>query len=63
MSDAVPPPKRFYQGASIVPSGNRYSVMLDDRPVKTRSGHPLSAPTKELGVEIAREWNSQKNVI
>jgi chaperone required for assembly of F1-ATPase len=50
--------KRFYERATI---GKRapYSVLLDDRGVKTPAGGTLAAPSAALAQAIAAEWNAQ----
>jgi chaperone required for assembly of F1-ATPase len=42
-----------------VPSAGGVAILLDARPVKTPSRHPLLVPTEELAEAIAAEWNGQ----
>jgi chaperone required for assembly of F1-ATPase len=50
--------KRFYQHA-LVGQGDPHPVLLDQRGVKTPSGHTLAAPSVALAQAIAAEWNAQ----
>jgi chaperone required for assembly of F1-ATPase len=50
--------KRFYQNATVG-KGAPYSLLLDDRVVKTPAGNMLAAPTAPLAEIIAAEWNTQ----
>jgi chaperone required for assembly of F1-ATPase len=55
--------KRFYAHAGIVESPGGLAVTLDDRPVRTPSGRPLVAPTREIADAIVTEWDAQQNFI
>lgn len=70
--DARPKPKRFYKTVSIVKSEGiveseggapGYTLMLDDRPVKTPLKHPLLIQAKPLAEAVAKEWDDQREVI
>jgi chaperone required for assembly of F1-ATPase len=50
--------KRFYERATAG-KGAPYSLLLDDRVVKTPAGNMLAAPTAPLAETIAAEWNAQ----
>jgi chaperone required for assembly of F1-ATPase len=56
-------PKRFYKQATVVPETSGYAVRLDDKPVRTPAGRVLAAPTAELALALAAEWNAQRDVI
>jgi len=55
--------RRFWEKASVAPSGARFSVRLDDRPVRTPAKAPLVVPTRELASSIAAEWDAQSGKI
>jgi chaperone required for assembly of F1-ATPase len=55
--------KRFYEQAGVTPSGDRFEVTLDGKPVRTPARRPLAAPTRELAQAIADEWQAQNDVI
>lgn len=48
--------KRFWTAARGVPEGNRWSVRLDDKPLRTPERALLSVPTQALANAIAAEW-------
>ena len=50
--------KRFYKTAAVEERAP-YSILLDDRGVKTPAGGTLAAPGPELAAAIAAEWNEQ----
>lgn len=52
--------KRFYERAH---AGDDFSVLLDNKPVKTPARKPLAAPNRALAEAIAFEWNQQTDVI
>ncbi|KAK6913029.1 ATP12, ATP synthase F1-assembly protein [Dillenia turbinata] len=53
--------KRFYKQVSTreADDGNRWTVMLDYRTLKTPSKRPLKLPTPSLAKAIAAEWEYQ----
>ena len=55
--------KRFYTHAGVVESPGGFAITLDDRPVRTPSGRPLAAPTREIADAIAAEWEAQQEFI
>src|SRR5712675_1936308 len=55
--------KRFYASAGVVESPNGFAITLDDKPVRTPSGRPLVAPTREIADVIFAEWDAQKETI
>jgi len=52
-------PKRFYKDVAVKDDGNRASIMLDGRPVRTPGKALLSVPSKALAQAIADEWRAQ----
>lgn len=54
--------KRFYQRAHVGEAAP-YSILLDDRPVKTPAGNGLALPTRALGEAVAAEWEQQQERI
>ena len=55
--------KRFYQGAGVEQSEDRFAVLLDGKPVLTPARKPLTAPTAPLARLIAEEWDAQAKEI
>ncbi len=55
--------KRFYESAGVVEESGVFAVTLDGKPVRTPARHSLAAPTRELAMAIAAEWNAQAEVI
>jgi chaperone required for assembly of F1-ATPase len=55
--------KRFYTIAGITSGPDGFAVTLDDKPIRTPSGRPLSAPTREIAEAIAAEWAAQTGII
>ncbi len=51
--------KRFYNLVSTSKVGDGYHIMLDNRPVKTKSGTYLCAPNEGIAAQIAGEWVGQ----
>jgi chaperone required for assembly of F1-ATPase len=51
--------KRFYESATAGEGVDSFPVLLDGRAVKTPSGNPLAAPTRDLAQAIAAEWQAQ----
>ncbi|WNO54541.1 ATP12 family chaperone protein [Stakelama saccharophila] len=50
--------KRFWRDVSVVPEGDRRSIALDGRPVRTPGRAPLAVPTAALADAIAEEWRA-----
>src|SRR3979411_109797 len=48
--------KRFYARAGVVDAADGFAITLDDRPVRTPSGRPLVAPTREIAEAMAAGW-------
>jgi chaperone required for assembly of F1-ATPase len=55
--------KRFYTHAGVAESSDGFAITLDDKPIRTPSGRPLTAPTREIADGIAAEWNAQAEFI
>jgi chaperone required for assembly of F1-ATPase len=55
----TPQRKRFYKEAGVTGNEGGFGITLDGKPVRTPSGHALSAPTREIADGIAAEWNAQ----
>jgi chaperone required for assembly of F1-ATPase len=54
-----PQRKRFYQQADIAETADGFAIQLDGKQVRTPSGRPLVAPTRDIADGIAAEWNAQ----
>jgi chaperone required for assembly of F1-ATPase len=59
----VPQRKRFYKAAGVTEAEGGFGITLDGKPVRTPSGHPLTAPTREIADGMAAEWNAQVELI
>lgn len=55
--------KRFYKITSVEKTDGGYKVMLDGKPVKTKSGRLLLAPNERIANAIMREWAAQVELI
>ncbi|AGT10212.1 ATP12 family chaperone protein [Paracoccus aminophilus] len=55
--------KRFWKAAGVRPEGDGWTVVLDDKPLRTPGKHPLIVPTERLARAIAAEWDAQEAVI
>ena len=51
-------PKRFYTVVKVTDEAP-YSVLLDDRPLKTPAGARQAVPSRALALAMAEEWRSQ----
>lgn len=54
---------RFYGHAGIVEVPGGFAITLDGKPVRTPSGRPLAAPTREIADAMAAEWEAQQEFI
>ncbi len=52
--------KRFYAQAGVVETPDGFAITLDDKPVRTPSGHQMVVPTPDIAAAIAAEWDAQK---
>jgi chaperone required for assembly of F1-ATPase len=55
--------KRFYGATGVTEAADGFAITLDDRPVRTPSGRPLVAPTREIAEAMAAEWAAQNENI
>lgn len=51
--------KRFYRSAAIGWAKAGFSVLLENRPVRTPAGAPLVLPTAALAAAVVNEWLAQ----
>ena len=58
-----PQRKRFYKQADVSETDGGFGITLDGKPVRTPSGGPLLAPTRDIADGIAAEWNAQVELI
>jgi chaperone required for assembly of F1-ATPase len=54
---------RFYARAGVVETPDGFAITLDDKPIRTPSGHQVVAPRREIADAIAAEWDAQKEFI
>jgi len=54
-----PQRKRFYAQADVAETPDGLAITLDGKPVRTPSGRPLVAPTRDIADGIVAEWNAQ----
>jgi chaperone required for assembly of F1-ATPase len=59
----APRRKRFYAKAGVVLSPDGFAITLDDKPIRTPSGHHVVAPVREIADAIAAEWDAQQDAI
>lgn len=52
-------PKRFYETVSVSPVTSGWTVVLDQRAIRSPAGQPFIVPTQELAETIAVEWRAQ----
>lgn len=55
--------KRFYRNAAIAALGDGFTVLLDDRPLRTPGRTPFVVPRDTLAQAVAGEWNAQEEDI
>lgn len=56
-------PKRFWQKATVVDCAGGFTVLLDNRPVRTPAKAALEVPTLVMAQAIAVEWDAQEKLI
>ena len=56
-------PKRFYKTVTVVGAGDRFTLELDGRSLKTPSRHALAVPRHPIAEAIAAEWEAQETHI
>jgi chaperone required for assembly of F1-ATPase len=59
----TPRRKRFYAGAGVAEAPDGFSVVLDDKPIRTPSGRAVAAPSLQIAEGIAAEWEAQQEFI
>lgn len=59
----APRRKRFYARAGVVEALDGFSVVLDDKPIRTPSGRAVVAPSLQIAGGIAAEWEAQQEFI
>jgi chaperone required for assembly of F1-ATPase len=57
------PVRRFYKETSVSEEAGGFSVLLDARKLKTRSGAVFIAPSRALAEACAKEWDEQDKQI
>lgn len=55
--------KRFWKKATVLPQAGGFTVLLDDRPVKTPGKAEFVVPTRALAQAIAAEWDTQQGEV
>lgn len=55
--------KRFWKDVSVAPEGDGWTILLDERPVRTPARGALVLPTEPLAEAIAEEWRSVEGEI
>jgi len=55
--------KRFYWRAHVSEGEGGFTLLLDERPVRTPARRPLTAPSRALAEALAEEWNAQEEYI
>ncbi len=55
--------KRFYKTATTGELNGAFTVLLDERPIKTPAKEELLLPTEKLASAIAEEWESQEDIV
>ena len=56
-------PQRFWKIAKATPCEGGFTVLLDDRGVKTPAKASLTVPTLSMAEAIAAEWDAQVDVV
>ncbi len=51
--------KRFYDGVTVKPQGDGFTVCLDGRPVRSPAKAAFTVPSKALAEAVAEEWAAQ----
>lgn len=59
----APQRKRFYKSAAVEETEGGFAIVLDGKSVRTPTGEPLAAPTREIAQAIVEEWNAQGEFI
>ncbi|GGD24648.1 ATP12 family chaperone protein [Sinisalibacter lacisalsi] len=56
-------PKRFWSEAAVKTAEGGFTVVLDDRPVRTPGKADLVMPTRALAEAVAAEWDAQEGLV
>lgn len=56
-------PKRFYKQVKIACEEGGFTILLDERPVKTPAKRHFIVPTEAFATFVAQEFESQKHVV
>ncbi|MCO6186166.1 ATP12 family chaperone protein [Rhizobium sp. L1K21] len=59
----APLPKRFYKEVTVGGEGDRWTILLDGRTVKTPAKATLEVPNRAVAQLLAEEWDAQATVI
>jgi chaperone required for assembly of F1-ATPase len=57
------PVRRFYEGVDLREADGGHALMLDGRGARTPGRNPLSASSRALMLEVAAEWDRQREAI
>ena len=56
-------PRRFYKEAAVSRDGDKWAILLDDKPVRTPEKNHLATEHETLATLIAEEWAAQGDLI
>jgi chaperone required for assembly of F1-ATPase len=59
----APQRKRFYAKAGVGEAEGRFTVTLDNRPIRTPSGRIITIPSRAIAEAVAAEWEAQQEMI
>ena len=57
------PVGRFYKAVEVREADGRHALLLDGRGARTPGRNPVAAPSKALMLEVAAEWERQRETI
>ena len=57
------PVRRFYEAVEVREADGRHALMLDGRRARTPGRNPLAASSRALMLEVAAEWERQRETI
>ncbi|VAV86873.1 hypothetical protein MNBD_ALPHA06-1547 [hydrothermal vent metagenome] len=63
MNQTGPAIKRFYKSVSVEKEGRSWTILLDEKSVRTPARSILRLPTEGLAKLLADEWEAQRDVI
>src|SRR5580692_10793644 len=58
-----PPVGRFYKAVEVREADDRHALLLDGRGARTPGRNPLAATSRALMLEVAAEWERQREAI